>query len=514
MNRKRLLAPVDDQCTRRDLSRSQATRAADRHRLGILSGHHLQQRRQEIQMDMHVGELVQSGRLPRAPRGDLPAGRPRARLRAPSPRQRTRSRHTFVAATALAFAIGPVAAQQAGDLELEPFTFVASNGSEVEAESGTLWVQENRENGDSELIALALIKLPSTATNPGPPIIFLAGGPGGSGIETAGGSLFRFLDAMREFGDVIALDQRGSGASRPSLLCKKKHSVMFPLNEALTFEGVETAFLKKARSCAKKLRKRDIDIDAYNTRESADDLDDLREALGADQIVLWGSSYGTHLALAAIKRHEARISKAILHGVQGPDHVRSLPKDVENDFKTFAKAMTADAAVEAVLPSPFATLKEVIRELEQNGPRAASFVHPLTGESTEVTFGAIDVQHLFADAQDLDDFTFIRLMPRLIFQASQGDYSEMAFYLALAGGRLLPFRLDGMPLSMICASGASKGRLKKIARQENNAIFGRTLDLPVSEVCEAWGVADLGKTFRKSVKSDLRTLLISGTLDS
>ena len=53
--------------------------------------------------------------------------------------------------------------------------------------------------------------------------------------------------------------------------------------------------------CAAELRDKGIDLAAYNTEASADDLEDLRKALGAPKISLFGFSYGTHLALAAIR---------------------------------------------------------------------------------------------------------------------------------------------------------------------------------------------------------------------
>ena len=47
-------------------------------------------------------------------------------------------------------------------------------------------------------------------------------------------------------------------------------------------------------------RSKGVDLAAYNTNESADDLEDLRKALGASKISLWATSYGTHLALATL----------------------------------------------------------------------------------------------------------------------------------------------------------------------------------------------------------------------
>src|SRR5690606_21223937 len=49
------------------------------------------------------------------------------------------------------------------------------------------------------------------------------------------------------------------------------------------------------------------------------DLDALRQALGAERVILVAHSYGTHLALAYIKRHGAHVERAVLGGVNGLD---------------------------------------------------------------------------------------------------------------------------------------------------------------------------------------------------
>ncbi|MBS3820078.1 hypothetical protein KGY73_11340 [bacterium] len=51
----------------------------------------------------------------------------------------------------------------------------------VEAERGSFKVLENRSNPDSRPIKLTFVRFESTSDNPGAPIVYLAGGPGGSG---------------------------------------------------------------------------------------------------------------------------------------------------------------------------------------------------------------------------------------------------------------------------------------------------------------------------------------------
>ena len=64
-------------------------------------------------------------------------------------------------------------------------------------------------------MSLAVARIPANGT-PAQRIgslIMNPGGPGGSGIDSAKGSRLPLFMAMREFGDVIAFDQRGTGMS-------------------------------------------------------------------------------------------------------------------------------------------------------------------------------------------------------------------------------------------------------------------------------------------------------------
>src|SRR6185436_14787888 len=97
-----------------------------------------------------------------------------------------------------------------GTLTFDPYALRTGSGA-VEAELGRLTVPESRGSATDRTVYLAFVRLRSTAAKPGPPIVFLAGGPGGSGIEAARGPLAPLFQALRAVADVIALDQRGTG---------------------------------------------------------------------------------------------------------------------------------------------------------------------------------------------------------------------------------------------------------------------------------------------------------------
>ena len=92
---------------------------------------------------------------------------------------------SIILATFLASASSATAQSKAGDLKIQPYVFENSRGEKVDAERGILRVPENRSDPQSNLIELALVRFKSTAKNPGPPIVYLAGGPGGSGTGAA-----------------------------------------------------------------------------------------------------------------------------------------------------------------------------------------------------------------------------------------------------------------------------------------------------------------------------------------
>ena len=109
----------------------------------------------------------------------------------------------------------PLASQRAPvsppSLTVTPYAFKAPDGSTIDAELGAFEVPERRANPASRRITLRFVRFRSTAAKPGAPIVYLAGGPGASGIRTAAGPRFPLFMALRALGDVIALDQRGVG---------------------------------------------------------------------------------------------------------------------------------------------------------------------------------------------------------------------------------------------------------------------------------------------------------------
>ena len=118
-----------------------------------------------------------------------------------------------------------------------------------------------------------------------PPLVVLAGGPGQSATDAFGGEALGLLYAAYAKRDLIVFDQRGTGRSG-LLRC--------PRLERVNLLRAGPA----AGACARSLGPRRA---FYTSRDSTDDIDAIREELGAGRLALFGTSYGTKVGRASCR---------------------------------------------------------------------------------------------------------------------------------------------------------------------------------------------------------------------
>lgn len=389
----------------------------------------------------------------------------------------------------------------AAPAKFTPITFEAEDGSRVEAEKGEFTVPENRSKPNSRTITIRFIRFRSTAAKPGNPIVYLAGGPGGSGIGAARSTRFPLFLSFREHADVIAYDQRGVNESEPDMRCTERFMVSpaEPLDRAKAGAAMAAA----VRQCADRLRAAGVDLAASNTRENAADLEDLRKALGAPKLVLWGISYGTHLAAAALRDHPSSIERVILAGIEGPDDTYKLPSDQQTLMEDIARL----AAQQGRHPDLLGAINKLLRELEAR-PKPVTLTDPRDNQSATFVFGKLDLQMLLADMLFAPD-SFAG-MADLVGRLEQGDWTALGLS---AAPRRFGTAPSAMSISMDCASGITAARRQRIAEEAKRTVLGDAINLPFPEICAGMQIPDAGDEFRGPLVSEVPALLISGTLD-
>jgi len=262
---------------------------------------------------------------------------------------------------ALAAAADSPAARRIGTLALEPCTLAAPNSpTTVSGFCGRLAVAEDREASAGRRIELAVALVPSRAKRPLPdPVFMLAGGPGQSALETYPAAAAAFRDVLRDR-DVVLVDQRGTGGSN-RLACPEPDA-----GAGADAFGDPSAARKFAEACLAGL---EADPRFYTTSDAVLDLEDVRAALGAEQVNLVGVSYGTRVALEYLRRHPDRTRTVVLDGVVPPelalgaDHARNL----ENALDAHFAICEADATCRERYGSPRARLAAVSGGLQLFG---------------------------------------------------------------------------------------------------------------------------------------------------
>jgi pimeloyl-ACP methyl ester carboxylesterase len=375
-------------------------------------------------------------------------------------------------------------------------------------ETATLLVPENRTKPDSRKIELAVVRLRSKSPNPGPPIFYLPGGPGGSAINEMWlpwiDSLFQKL---RETNDIILMDQRGIGSSKPHFSWTIPSSL--PPDGFLSREKMSQYYNQASRQAVEHFRKEGFDLSGYNTEESADDLNDLRIAIGADKMNLLSFSYGTHLALATIRRHGEHLDSAVLIGTEGPNHTVKLPSTYDAQLQKLSDLAARDPEIRAKVPDMIALLKRVLRKLKEN-PITVRIQDRRTNQPVDVQVGNFGLQLILRmDVGDRNDFPEF---PALLYRIDQGDYSLLSKYVEKRYNQF-GRGVSGMYVMMELSSGVTAQRLARVNEESKNALLGEVINFPDIDP-EIWGNPDLGDKFRSPILSETRTLFISGTLDS
>jgi pimeloyl-ACP methyl ester carboxylesterase len=262
----------------------------------------------------------------------------------------------------------------------------------------------------------------------------------------------------------------------------------------------------QSRACAETFQKQGVDLAGYNTHESADDLEDLRKAIGAEKISLWAISYGTHLSLATIKRHEKSLDRVIFAGIEGPAHTIKLPSNIQKHLEHIDRLVKADANLSKDIPSFLSLVKTVLEQTERE-PVTVEVTDQNTKQKHNVVLNRFAIQLLTAFSFGTGEAA----LPARYYAMSKGDFSVPAQgWLNLSRGGSVG---SAMAYMMDCASGLSPERRQQIAREARTALLSDVMDFPFPDVCNAWGNPDAGTAFRAPTRSSLPTLFISGTFD-
>src|SRR5262249_51446643 len=149
--------------------------------------------------------------------------------------------------------------------------------------------------------------------------------------------------------------------------CKETTALDYrTLDKNLSPQQEAALSVQAARQCRSRLAASGINLNAYTTLANAADVADLRPALGYPALNLYSVSYGTRVALTAMRPNPQVIRSVILDSVEPPgvNAVTSPLFSAARAFGVLFAGCAKDPACNAAYPQLQQTFYRVVHRLD------------------------------------------------------------------------------------------------------------------------------------------------------
>ncbi|WP_197454544.1 alpha/beta hydrolase [Stieleria varia] len=395
--------------------------------------------------------------------------------------------------------------QPAGAFDM--IDFVIQDGPETK--KFRLSVPENRASESSRHIRLYGYQIKARKPSGYAPIFLLGGGPGqffGDKLierlnhKPTGGMLGEVWE-FAETRDVVFVNQRGAG---PAFMSMMFMTLGAPVGEPYDHDAMKGRIQENYKMAIDRCAQQGIDLAGYDIMNVAADLDDVREKLGYEKIVLYGGSFGSQWAFCYMQKYPDHVDRAVLSGIEPIDHGWDSPQGIWNVIKRLEKRIAPDRD-KLGFPEVSLTdaIESIVKRLESQPVRAK------TGK-TEVVIGPADFQRAMLGGHGAHRETHesIAKMPKFVYEIYMENYTVLAAKAARKNS------VGASPLQAYLIDNSldiSEVRLSRIDNEpgrrwigELNATYKATRDVTPTPV--------IPESFR-ILKTDLPVLMVQGDLD-
>jgi pimeloyl-ACP methyl ester carboxylesterase len=366
------------------------------------------------------------------------------------------------------------------------------------ARCGTYRVWENRTTKQGRQIDLSVIVLEALSKNRKPdPLFMLAGGPGDAPSFNAKFFSETFAKVRSER-DLVLVDLRGTGKSGP-LLCPE---LAEPDKDGVLDD--EILGVKAVENCRTRLE-RNADLRQYSTEIAINDLDEVRQALGYQQINLYGTSYGSRVAQVFMRQHPASLRTVTMKGIVPPSMASPSTHSLsgEQAWQSVVERCKQDEKCAQAYPEIDEKFRALLKRLSP-----APVLDPGGRTKLRVSAG------LFAES-----FRFFLYSPDAQARALKliDDLTKDKpglFENSLGSRRLLSTErlAAGFFLSVSCTEDIPY-LPKDIAPLVANTFGGDYRIKQQTQACSVWPRGEVSSQHRLATKSDIPTLILSGEFD-
>ncbi len=335
------------------------------------------------------------------------------------------------------------------------------------------WAQERGR------VRLMVVRMGRTS-GPRDPLLIVPGGPGGT-LEPYL-QLFATSRTLRErllgTREVLVLDARGSGGSRPALHCRT------PRRAA---DAVQANV-----ACAEQLERRVDDLGLFDSRQSAVDIGAIARATDPEGIDVYAASWGTRVVLEAMAIDGEGLKDVVLDGVVPADEnlFTSRASNLEESLEAIEAGCRRQARCRRMAP-------DLGKDLDRLGRRYGDVLAP----------GLTD---LLASRYSLPT------VPGLVHRAAEGNVGPLARRLSQAFRGRSPVS-DGAYLSGVCRDRSAATAPRKVALSADSvsplAAAAARSAAEDRDACVVWPVDPDTRRSAATEGIDHRALLLAGLYD-
>lgn len=391
---------------------------------------------------------------------------------------------------------------------IEPYPGLVKADARLILQTGFLVVPENRKRPNGRKIKLPFfyVRRPDQDAQKNV-TLYTTGGPGYS--TTYYIDSISYNSGFLLYGGFIALDQRGTSRAKPCLDCKE-------VDEAIKqsyrqHKNRDSLVHIAIRQCREKFLKQGIDISSYNTEESAEDINDLRLALGLDSLNLVGISYSGGLMLATASQHPEAVSKLILNSPlpafsnYSEDGLLNMNEALDQIFLNCEKdSSDAYHHLRTDFHNYFTSItgKQFSMQYLEKGSK----------DSTGIAYTKNELLDAVINRMNTHQVSSVPAVIKDIIQGNHQSYVTQVLNETFSGDPNLTL---GMRYSILCGEDVLYS--KKELVQQQNKLVPWLADYAINNVdhpiCNCWKVAAASQKIKAQVYSNVPALISAGDID-
>lgn len=393
---------------------------------------------------------------------------------------------------------------------IEPCPCLMKVDPKLKTVCGNLVVPENRlkPKGNKVKIPFVFARRPDQDSTRNI-ILMTTGGPGYATI-TPGDSM-TFNSGWLAFGGFIFFDQRGTKNARPCLDCEGiNDAIRRSYRENLPKDSLIGIAVTE---CRKKFIRQGIDLSAYNTVESAADINDLIRLLHIRSVSLLGISYSGGLMLTVARNHPENIRSLLLNSPL-PSYVNYEEHALFNHQEALDH-LFSNLEKDSILNAAFPQLRKRFQRhfADLSGKKfMISYLPEGTSDSLNVQYSRNELLDAVIDRMNNSDFRNVPAVMEELMGGRHEKYVREVLDGKFRGNSSLSY---GMRLSVYCSEQIAYSDKKRVKKQDDYLpwLAGYPFNNVNHEICDCWKVKPAPAYMKTPVLSNIPALLSSGGYD-